>query len=139
MKKGAKPVEFSRLETKFLEQNEICRLATSSKNGLLHIVPVSYIYHEGLVYVVTDYGTRKLKNLRENPNAAVLIDTNATRRAAMVSGPVQLVEKGEEYRRIYKIFHSRLSWVRRSPWKEGEAPFVKIMPKFKASWGLGKE
>ncbi len=131
-------VVFTKNEMGFLEQNELCRLATSSKTGELHIVPVSYVSHEGLIYVATDYGTRKLGNLRENPNAAVLVDTNATRKAVMISGKAELIEKGAEYRRIYKLFHSRLAWVRRAPWKEGEAPFVKITPTFKTSWGLGK-
>ncbi len=102
----------------------------------MHIVPVSYVWHEGVVFIVTDYGTRKLRNLRENPHAAVLVDTNATRKAIMISGTTQLIEKGEEYRRIYKLFHSRLSWVKRDPWKEGEAPFVKITPTFKTHWGV---
>ncbi len=131
-------VTFKDREVKFLEQNEICRIATASKKNELHIVPVSYVWNDGFLYVVTDYGTRKLKNLRENPNAAVLVDTNATSKVMMVSGRVQLIEKGEEYRRIYKLFHSRLGWVKRDPWKEGEAPFVKITPTFKASWGLSR-
>ncbi len=132
------PLKFTEGEVRFLEENEMCRLATASKKNELHIVPVSYIWHEGNVYVVTDYGTRKLRNLRENPHAAVLVDTNATQHVLMVSGTTQLIEKGEEYKRIYKLFHSRLAWVKRDPWKEGEAPFVKITPTFKAGWGLPK-
>lgn len=138
MKAAPIQAKFTHKETEFLKQSEICRFATSSKTGQLHIVPVSYVSHEGLVYIVTDYGTKKLRNLRENPNGALLVDTNATRKAVMISGKAQLIEKGEEYRRIYKLFHSRLAWVRRAPWKEGEAPFVKITPTFKTSWGLGK-
>ncbi len=138
MKAAPIQAKFNHKETQFLEQSEICRFATASKTGQLHIVPVSYVSHEGLVYVATDYGTKKLRNLRENPNAAVLVDTNATRRAVMISGKAELIEKGAEYRRIYKLFHSRLAWVRRAPWKEGEAPFVKITLTFKTSWGLGK-
>lgn len=132
------PVKFTQKEIQFLEQNEMCRIATASRRGEPHLVPVSYVYQDGLVFIVTDYGTRKLKNLRENQHAAVLIDTGGTRQALMVSGPAELIEKGEEYRRIYKLFYSRLSWVKRDPWKEGEAPFVKITPSFKAGWGLGK-
>ncbi len=132
------PVKFTEKEAQFLEQNEMCRIATASKKGEPHLVPVSYVYQDGFVFVVTDYRTRKLKNLRENPHAAVLIDTGGTRQALMVSGPAELIEKGEEYRRIYKLFHSRLDWVKRDPWKEGEAPFVKIAPSFKAGWGLDK-
>lgn len=130
-------LKFNRREIEFLEQNELCRLATASKNGEPHIVPVSYVFDTGSVYVVTDYGTRKLRNLRENANAAVLIDADRTRKVLMISGKTTLIEKGEEYRRLYKVFHSRLSWVKRDPWKEGEAPFVKITPDFKTGWGFG--
>src|SRR3972149_3688784 len=77
-------VKLADKEGRFLEQNEICRLATSSKNGELHIVPVSYIWHEETIYVVTDYGTRKLRNLRENPNAAILGYTNLAHRTVLV-------------------------------------------------------
>ncbi len=131
-------VKFNEKEAGFLEENEMCRFATASRNGEPHVVPVSYVWHEGLVYVVTDYKTRKLRNLRENPHAAILVDRPSTRPGILISGPVQLIEKGEEYRSIYDFFHKRLSWVRRDPWKEGEAPFVKITPSFKASWGLGR-
>ncbi len=138
MKKPVLSVKFTGGEVKFLEENEMCRFATASKKGEPHVVPVSFVWDEGLAYVVTDYGTKKLKNLRENPHAAVLVDRPSTRPGILISGPVQLIEKGEEYRRIYKVFHSRLAWVRQDPWKEGEAPFVRMMPSFKVSWGLGK-
>jgi nitroimidazol reductase NimA-like FMN-containing flavoprotein (pyridoxamine 5'-phosphate oxidase superfamily) len=95
------------------------------------------VWHDGSPYIVTDYGTRKLKNLRENPHAAVLVDTAGTQKLLLVSGPVAIIEKGEEYRKLYKLFYSKLDWVKRDPWKEGEAPFVRINPTFKAGWGLG--
>jgi uncharacterized protein len=136
LKGAASKVKFSETEVQFLEQNELCRFATASKNGEPHVVPVSYVFHDGSPYIVTDYGTRKLKNLRENPHAAILVDTAGTQKLLLISGPVAIVEKGEEYRKLYKIFHAKLDWVRRDPWKEGEAPFVRINPTFKAGWGL---
>ncbi len=126
---------FTAREIEFLENNEMCRFATSSAKGEPHIVPVSYVWDQGHAVIVTDYGTRKLKNLRENPQAAILVDTNRTNKLIMLSGPVEIIEKGEEYRRLYKLFYSKLSWVRRDPWKEGEAPFIKTSPNFKTGWG----
>jgi nitroimidazol reductase NimA-like FMN-containing flavoprotein (pyridoxamine 5'-phosphate oxidase superfamily) len=124
-------------EIAFLESNEMCRFATASRKGEPHVVPVSYVWDDGYAYIVTDYGTRKLRNLRENPQAAILVDSGGTRRLLLISGPVEIIEKGEEYRRLYKLFYSKLDWVKREPWKEGEAPFVKISPAFKTGWGLG--
>jgi uncharacterized protein len=136
--KPAGPVKFTPQEVKFLEQNETCRFASASKAGEPHVVPVSYVWQDDCAYIVTDYGTRKLRNLRENPQAAILVDTAGTQKLLLISGPVELIEKGEEYRRLYKLFHSKLDWVKRDPWKEGEAPFVKLTPTFKSGWGLRK-
>jgi nitroimidazol reductase NimA-like FMN-containing flavoprotein (pyridoxamine 5'-phosphate oxidase superfamily) len=134
----AQQVSLTEKEVQFLEQNELCRFATASRKGEPHVVPVSYVWHRGSAYIVTDYGTKKLKNLRENPNAALLVDTGGTQKLLLVSGPVKIIEKGEEYRQLYKLFYSKLDWVKRDPWKEGEAPFIKVSPAFKAGWGLGK-
>lgn len=131
-------VQFSKGELDFLGQNEMCRFATASGKGEPHVVPVSYVWDDGKAVIVTDYGTRKLKNLRTNPQAAILVDSGGTRKLLLVSGPVEIIEKGEEYRRLYKLFYSKLDWVRRDPWKEGEAPFIKITPRFKTGWGLGQ-
>src|SRR5207245_5954046 len=112
------------------------KFATASQYVEPHVLPVSYNYDQDCAYVVTDYGTRKLKNLRENPHAAVLVDTDGTQKLLLIGGPVEIIEKGEEYKRLYKLFYSKLSWVKRDPWKEGEAPFLKVTPSFKAGWGL---
>ena len=129
-------VKLSAKEIDFLKSNELCRFATASKKGEPHVVPVSYIWDQDYAYIVTDYRTRKLKNLRENPHAAILVDTGGTQKLLLVSGPVEIIEKGEEYRRLYKLFYSKLSWVKRDPWKEGKAPFIKVTPTFKAGWGM---
>jgi uncharacterized protein len=129
-------VKLSQKEVDFLRSNDLCRFATASRKGEPHVVPVSYIWDQEYAYIVTDYGTRKLKNLRENPHAAVLVDSAGTQKLLLISGPVEIIEKGEEYRQLYKLFYSKLSWVKRDPWKEGEAPFIKITPSFKAGWGL---
>jgi len=139
LKDTASKVKFSKKEIQFLKQNELCRFATASKKGEPHIVPVSYVFHEGFPYIVTDYGTKKLKNLKQNPHAAILVDTAGTQKLLLISGSVAIIEKGEEYRNLYKIFHEKLDWVKRDPWKEGEAPFVRINPTFKAGWGLRDE
>jgi uncharacterized protein len=136
LKSAVPKVKFSPKEIQFLEKNELCRFATASKKGEPHVVPVSYVFHDGFPYIVTDYHTKKLKNLRENPRAAILVDTAGTQKLLLVSGPVAIIEKGEEYQKLYDVFHAKLDWVKRDPWKEGEAPFVRINPTFKAGWGL---
>jgi nitroimidazol reductase NimA-like FMN-containing flavoprotein (pyridoxamine 5'-phosphate oxidase superfamily) len=133
------PAKLTDAEIQYLNKSEICRLATASKDGQPHVVPVSHLYRSGFVYIAVDYGTKKLKNLRENPQAALVVDTFRPVRAVMVQGTVKIIERGEEYRDVYKEFHSKFEWVRRDPWKEGEAPFVKMTPTHKVSWGFRKK
>ena len=54
----------------------------------------------------------------------------------MVDGIAEILEHGDEFRSIYSIFYDRFDWVRADPWDEYEAPFIKIKPIRKVSWGL---
>ncbi len=58
---------------KFLKEQKILRLATSSKNSL-HIVPVWYLYSEKKFFIGTNTRTKKIKNLKKNPQVAFCID-----------------------------------------------------------------
>lgn len=130
-------VKFSRPETDYLVENEVCRVATC-KNDVPHVVPVSYIFKEGLFYFAADYGTKKLKNIMANDRVALTVDTySATgNKAICIQGRAQLVETGSEFTSLYDIFYRRFEWVRDDPWKPGEAPFVKVIPFAKVSWGI---
>ena len=54
----------------------------------------------------------------------------------MIKGTTEVIESGKEFHAIYDLFYRRFSWVRSEPWGVGEAPFVKISPTAKYSWGL---
>ena len=58
---------------KFLKEQKILRLATTSKNTL-HIVPVWYLYSRKKFFIGTNSRTKKIKNLKKNPQIAFCID-----------------------------------------------------------------
>lgn len=130
-------IRFSEKETKFLESIEEARLATANKS-MPHVKPVSFLFRDGAFYVATDYSTRTFKNVKGNPNAAITVDVYRPggHKAVLVQGKVTLVEEGDEFKKIYAEFFEKFEWVRRDPWKEKEAPFLKLVPVTKASWGL---
>jgi nitroimidazol reductase NimA-like FMN-containing flavoprotein (pyridoxamine 5'-phosphate oxidase superfamily) len=127
---------FTRKELVFLERNEVCRLATSSRDAKPHIVPVCYLFHEGHFYIATDYGTKKFKNVDKNPKVALVVDVYKPNRAVAVEGEAEILSRGEEFRQISKLFYRKFDWARKDPWEEGETPIFKIKPLGKASWGL---
>ena len=131
-------VRVTQKERKFLLENEICRLATCHDN-VPHVTPVAYVYDEGTITFVTDYETRKYRNLEVNKNISIVVDIydrDGKNRGIIIQGRATIIERGEEFRRLYQIFKRKFEWVRRNPWNEGEAPFVKLNAFNKVSWGL---
>ena len=130
-------VQLRQKEIDFLEKNEACRIATSYK-GVPHVIPVTYYFENGLFYIATDYNTKKYFNLKKNKNIAIVVDVYLAgkHKAIVIQGIAEFIERGLEFKRLYDIFYKKFSWVKEMPWKEGEAPFVKITPQKKASWGL---
>ncbi len=129
-------MKFSKAEERFLAKNEFGRLATISPDGMPHVVPVSYVYQDGGFWVAVDYETKKYRNLQSNRRVALVIDVVKPNRGILVQGEAEIFERGPEFKQAYEIFYKKLSWVRASPWKEGEAPFIRIIPKKKVGWGI---
>ena len=131
-------IKLSNKEIKFLQNNEICRVATSY-NDIPHVVPVCYIFWKNCIFFATDYQTKKYKNILKNNRISIIIDvydkTNGNK-ALVIQGLGSIIEKGEEFKNIYDIFEKKFTWVKKDPWKEHEAPFVKVHIKKKIEWGL---
>ena len=130
-------IKFTSKETEFLLGLEEARLATSHDN-IPHVKPVSFVFVDGTITVATDYKTRAYENIKLNSHASVVIDVykSGDHKAVCIQGKASIIENGPEFIRLYDIFHHKFAWVRKEPWKENEAPFLKIIPNNKASWGL---
>ncbi|MDH3276832.1 MAG: pyridoxamine 5'-phosphate oxidase family protein [Nitrosopumilus sp.] len=130
-------LKYSQDEIKFLESLEEARLATCNKD-IPHVKPVSYIFHKDLILVATDYETRSFQNIKKNQNVAIVIDCYKPdkHKAVCIQGKVKVIENGEEFEAIYQKFFKKFKWVRDDPWRENEAPFLKIIAANKTSWGL---
>ncbi len=130
-------MKFSDAETKFLSSIEEARLATSN-NDIPHVKPVSFIFDDDSFYIATDYKTKTYKNLKQNSNAAISVDIYKIggHKAVLAQGKVDIIEKGQEFKKIYAKFFEKFEWVRKDPWKEGEAPFLNLIPTRKTSWGV---
>ena len=130
-------IEFNQKEIDFLESLEEARIATSHKD-IPHVKPVSFIFHENNILVATDYNTRTFSNIKDNPKVGIVIDIyqSGNHKAICIQGKAEIVENGSEFKKYYDIFHKKFEWVRRDPWDENEAPFLKIIPSNKTSWGL---
>src|SRR5580658_10787694 len=105
----------------FLESHELCRLATASKEGRPHVVPVIYAMDGEDIIIAIDYGTRKLKNLEENKEVALVVDDYRPNQGIMIEGRCEILERGKEYLRLLQVLYERFEYYRQNPWKEGES------------------
>ncbi|QLH04543.1 pyridoxamine 5'-phosphate oxidase [Nitrosopumilus oxyclinae] len=130
-------IEFNNKEIAFLNELEEARIATSHDN-IPHTKPVSFIFVDNSIIIATDYNTRTYKNVKINSKSAIVIDIykSGGHKAICIQGDTELIEAGQEFKKLYDIFYKKFSWVRKDPWKENEAPFLKIIPNNKISWGL---
>ncbi len=101
-----------------------------------HVTPVVYAMDGGNVIVAIDYKTKKLGNLRVNPQAAIVIDSYRPNGGVMIQGKCLILERGPEYLRLLKILFDRFEFYRKNPWGEGESPILKLVPKRVVTWGL---
>jgi PPOX class probable F420-dependent enzyme len=130
-------VKFTPREEAFLKSNELCRLATASKEGRPQVTPVMYAL-DGIGFVIAvDYGTKKLKNVKENPSVALVVDRLRPTKAVTVEGTCKVHERGAEYLRLLELLMIKFEFYRKNPWGEGESPIFRITPTKAVSWGLG--
>jgi nitroimidazol reductase NimA-like FMN-containing flavoprotein (pyridoxamine 5'-phosphate oxidase superfamily) len=121
-------------QLKFLGEHELARLATASRDARPHVVPVIYAMDGEDFIVAIDYGTKKLKNLRENRRVALVVDDYQPNHAVMIEGECELFERGKEYLRLLGVLFDRFEIYRRHPWGEGESPIMKVRPTKAVSW-----
>ncbi|MFB5624799.1 MAG: pyridoxamine 5'-phosphate oxidase family protein [Nitrosopumilus sp.] len=130
-------IEFKQSEIDFLNSLEEARIATSH-NDIPHVKPVSFVKINNSIIIATDYDTRTYTNIKFNHNVGIVIDIykSGNHKAVCIQGKAEIIENGEEFKKIYEIFFKKFQWVREDPWNENEAPFLKIIPTTKISWGL---
>ena len=130
-------IKFNQKEKDFLNSLEEARIATSH-DDIPHVKPVSFVFQNNAIIIATDYKTRTISNIKLNSNTSIVIDIykSGEHKAICIQGKTEIIEKGLEFKKIYDVFYKKFEWVRKEPWNENEAPFLKIIPSNKISWGL---
>jgi len=77
-------LEFTRKEANLVESNDLLSLSTVSQNGWPHCVPVSYVYLDRKFYVPASSKSKKIRNLRQNHRATILVDDDQTESGLMM-------------------------------------------------------
>jgi PPOX class probable F420-dependent enzyme len=135
---------------RFLEAHRVGHLATAGADGAPHVVPVCYALDDGALYFVADEKPKRrpprelvrLRNLRENPRAAVVVDDwdeDWTRLAwVLVRGPAGLVTAPEGHAAAVALLRARYPQYRPMRLDDPAAnPVVRIEPERVVLWRAG--
>jgi PPOX class probable F420-dependent enzyme len=129
----------------FLEEPNLCRLATIDANGWPHVVPAWYHWDGQRLLIGSQADDHKVNNLRRDPRASVEIDGDLRRkRGILARGTAVLVEGPAgraEYERItaaqlrrYQPDRPPLETAQRMAGK-GAPVVIAVTPQSIVSWG----
>jgi PPOX class probable F420-dependent enzyme len=131
----------------YLEAHRVGHLATAGADGAPHVIPVCYALDDEGIYFVADEKPKRrparellrLRNLRENPRAALVVDDwdEDWRRLAwvLVRGPANVVENGAAHASAVARLRARYpQYVAMALDDPARNPVVRIEPRNVLMW-----
>lgn len=133
-------MEISKKIEGYIDKQRLARFATCGA-GRPHVVPIAPVYDREAraIYFVTDYGTRKLENVKKNGNVAIVFDSyDRVSHGVLIEGTVKILEKGAEYLKVREMLYKKYPYYKRPEYtfQEGEAPIIRIDPSKVVGWGV---
>jgi len=132
-------------ERRFIETRRIGHLATADVRAAPHVVPVCFGLEGDALYITidrkpkraTDRPLKRLGNILENPQAAIVFDhyDEDWRRLAwvMLRGRAEILADGPEHARAQALLQGRYRQL--AAMELGELPVIAIRIERTASWG----
>jgi PPOX class probable F420-dependent enzyme len=132
---------------RFLDAHRVGYLATAGADGAPHVVPVCYAIDDAALYFVADLKPKRgearnllrLRNLRANPRAAVVVDDwdeDWTRLAfVLVRGPARELRESVAHAAALRLLRARYPQYTAMPLDDPQAyPVVRIEPARVVVW-----
>jgi len=132
---------------RFLEAHRVGHLATAGADGAPHVIPVCYALDDVALYFVADEKPKRrparellrLRNLRANPRAAVVVDDwdeDWSRLAwVLVRGPAAVLTDAGAHAAALRLLRTRYSQYRQMALDDPERnPIVRIDPDRVVTW-----
>ncbi len=134
-------MRLKKVERAFIEYQRVCRVATVSKAGDPHNVPVCPILEGDRIYFASEAGAVKVRNIRQTAQVALTFDeyseTWSGLKGILLCGTGRIFEAGPVFRRIRKLLYQRFAQYERfAALEEHEAVVVEVTPARTFSWGL---
>ena len=95
----------------FLSTRFVASLATADANGTPYVVPICFAIDGDNCYVATSESNKRARNVRENPQAAMVADyyEDDWKRIGyvLIRGKAELLEGGSEHEKATRLLRAR--------------------------------
>jgi predicted pyridoxine 5'-phosphate oxidase superfamily flavin-nucleotide-binding protein len=134
-------MRLKKTEREFIALQRVCRVATVSRDGVPHNVPVCPITLGDRMYFASAADGTKVRNIRATRRVALAFDEYTEvwsgLKGILVWGTGRVIEAGPLFRRIRKLFYLRYpQYEGYAALAERESVVVEVTPTRKFSWGL---
>jgi PPOX class probable F420-dependent enzyme len=96
----------------WLEQGANCSLATVDHDGYPHVVAMAYAMDKGDVVMTSFAKAQKVKNLRRNPHAAIMVESGKayhSLKGVMIRGRGEIIENTESALEVLGLVGRRMA------------------------------
>ena len=116
----------------YLSKRKFLTLATSTLNGKPNTHPLAYVNIGATTYFSTSKESRKIKNIKENPNVSFSIYDSTEHldevRSVQIEGEATVVTNEKESEEILELLHNKFPFMKEMQ-LQVDSVIVKITPK----------
>jgi nitroimidazol reductase NimA-like FMN-containing flavoprotein (pyridoxamine 5'-phosphate oxidase superfamily) len=134
-------MRLKKVEREFVAYQRVCRVATVSRRGRPHNVPVCPILEGERIYFASAADGVKVRNVQATGQVALAFDEYTEvwsgLKGILILGTGRVIEAGPRFRRIRKLLYRRFpQYEAQAALEERESVVIEVTPMRSFSWGL---
>ncbi len=134
MSQARDPAPLSPAEAAFVTERRLARVATAGTDGIPHVVPVLFAFHDGSFWFSSDPGALKVRQLAERLVAGLVVDEPPPVKAGVtVAGDAEVFVDGPMFELAQDVLQAAGAGSRRRI-VPGEQVYIRLVPRRVASW-----
>jgi len=138
-------VSLTKQDLAFIRSARVAHLATAGANGQPHVIPICFVFDGANFYSpidekpkrVTARKLKRLRNIRENPRVALVIDRYDENWAKLayilIIGRARVLTSGSNHRKAVNLL--RRKYLQYQTMRIDRLPMILIRPTRTTSWG----
>ncbi|HYZ11959.1 MAG TPA: pyridoxamine 5'-phosphate oxidase family protein [Actinomycetota bacterium] len=126
----------------YLFQGRTIRVATVGPDGLPHVVPLWFVWHDGTLFLNSTRGNPTVENMMRDRRAAGVVDdgdTYDTLRGVVIAGRVEIAEDDPRLAQAERLWSDKYLGGNEPPYRRWRnRVWLRLVPERTASWDFRK-